>query len=98
MKKIMYVLLVLFVASTNASAQHVSIQLNFPGGYSARPIMRAPNKNAVWIRPEWVWVGNEYKPKAGYWAMPPRNNARWMPGYWKRTRRGHIWIEGRWLF
>ena len=98
MKKIIYVLFVLFVVAADASAQHVSIQLNFPGGYSARPIMRAPNKNAVWIRPEWVWVGNEYKPKAGYWTMPPRNNARWMPGYWKRTRRGHIWIEGRWLF
>jgi hypothetical protein len=32
----------------------------------------------------------------GYWTVPPRQSALWVPGYWKRTHRRGVWVPGHW--
>ena len=96
MKQTLLYLFFLFSAYFNSQAQHVNVRLNFPTNISKRPSGRPPFRDACWIEPEWNWNGSRYDYVPGYWAKPHRNHLKWRAGHWKRTRRGFIWIPGRW--
>ncbi|MEP6713419.1 MAG: hypothetical protein ABJA37_13420, partial [Ferruginibacter sp.] len=62
-----------------------------------RPI--APSAGYVWIDGGWIRNGrNGYVYKQGYWVAPrPQyRNRPYSQGYWKQTRRGYVWVPGRW--
>ena len=90
-------LLLLVVMISNASAQHIRNKMNYPNGISIYASGPSPFSGAIWIGPEWIWRGNGYECVPGYWARPkhPKHHRR-IPGYWEHSRRGYIWIPGRW--
>jgi hypothetical protein len=96
MKQTILCLIFLFSAYFNSQAQHVNVRLNFPSNISKRPSGRPPFRDACWIEPEWNWNGSRYDYVPGYWSKPHRNHLKWRAGHWKRTRRGFVWIPGRW--
>jgi hypothetical protein len=55
-----------------------------------------PGPHHVWIDEEWEPRGNSYVFTGGRWAEPPHAHARWTPGHWKDTPRGHMWKPGHW--
>jgi len=55
-----------------------------------------PSPRHVWIEEDWRAKGNSYEFSGGRWAEPPHRHARWIPGHWKETPRGHMWKEGHW--
>jgi len=56
-----------------------------------------PSRAHVWVSEEWTPAGGTYVYHRGYWAVPPRPRAIWVPGHWRHTwHRGYIWIPGHW--
>jgi hypothetical protein len=62
----------------------------------ARPVYHPAN--AVWVGGDYVWGGVSagYQWHPGYYAVPPRPRAVWVPGVWVRERRGYYWRPGYW--
>lgn len=58
-----------------------------------RPV--APYPNAYWMDGEWMWRGGNYVYVQPHFVTP-RRGYKWSPGYWKPSRRGDVWIKGRW--
>lgn len=53
-----------------------------PGRYAVRPpppppvrvvVPRSPGRNMVWVPGYWVWTGNRYAWRDGYWTKQKRN-------------------------
>ncbi|RFZ84840.1 hypothetical protein DYU05_04325 [Mucilaginibacter terrenus] len=58
-----------------------------------RPV--APYANAYWVPGEWVWRGNRYVYRNGYYARP-RANRVYVQGAWVHSNRGYVWRRGHW--
>ncbi|TFF36772.1 YXWGXW repeat-containing protein [Mucilaginibacter psychrotolerans] len=58
-----------------------------------RPV--APYANAYWVPGEWVWRGNRYVYRNGYYARP-RARRVYVEGAWIHTNRGYVWKRGYW--
>ena len=56
----------------------------------------APSPYHVWINGYWGYAGSRYGWTPGYWARPPRRNARWEEGRWDRDGRGYRYRKGYW--
>jgi len=107
MKKFTKIFIVLAIFSmgafTKAKAQEigVDVQLNRPHEYERNEIERPnrPSPRHVWVSEDWRWEGGRYNYHPGYWALPPRGHAHWVPGRWvKREHRpGYRWFPGRWV-
>ena len=54
----------------------------------------APYANAVWVPGEWVWRGNHYVYRRGFYAQP--RNRVYVQGHWLATNRGYVWVKGYW--
>ena len=54
----------------------------------------APYPNAVWVPGEWVWRGNHYVYRRGFYARP--RNRGYVQGHWQPTNRGYVWVKGYW--
>lgn len=56
-----------------------------------------PSPAHIWISGEWTWGNGNYQYKDGYWDRPrDRRHRGWAEGHWKHTRRGWVWVPGRW--
>jgi len=83
------------LAVSNGKAQDIVVRARMHAPVVAvRPV--APSPRHVWIGEEWVPSGRTYVYKGGYWALPPRPHARWIPGRWRRTPAGWTWRPGHW--
>lgn len=80
--------------AADAQGIYVRIRPSRPAVVAHRP--PAPSRAHVWVNEEWVPQGGKYAWKGGYWAAPPRARAVYVQGHWQRTRRGNVWISGRW--
>ena len=100
MKKIMNVFMLMsFLALFSVTASHAQIVVR------VRPVApviverpHAPSARHVWVAEEWVPSGGTYVYKAGYWSLPPRPGAVWIPGHWRHPRRGYGWVPGHWRY
>jgi hypothetical protein len=79
---------------SNAQRLYVKVRPAIP--VVERPAYRPAG--AVWVDGDYVWGGMNagYQWHAGYYAMPPRPRAVWVPGYWVNERRGYYWRPGYW--
>lgn len=55
------------------------------------------------MHPGWVWQsgyqrwdGARYVWVPGSYVAPPRGHARWIPGHWRNSPRGYLWVDGHW--
>ena len=55
-----------------------------------------PSPRHIWIEEDWSPRGNTYEFRGGRWEEPPHENATWVPGHWKQTRNGSMWVPGQW--
>jgi hypothetical protein len=55
-----------------------------------------PGPRHMYTRGHYRWTGRHYKWVRGYWVMPPRPRAVWVPGNWAPRRGGHVFIGGYW--
>ena len=95
-KSVLKLLILVAVVSTfsaTAGAQ-VFIKIRPMAPVIVRPL--APSPRHIWVEGDWVWRGGGYQYKNGYWAVPARRGAIWVPGHWKQKRRGWVWKPGRW--
>nr|WP_067061072.1 YXWGXW repeat-containing protein [Mucilaginibacter sp. L294] len=58
-----------------------------------RPV--APYANAYWVPGEWVYNGNRYVYRNGYYTRA-RANRVYVQGSWARSQRGYVWHRGHW--
>lgn len=98
MKKMLFkisLLFVIMVAGSVTTKAQIFVKIR-----PVAPVVRmtiAPSPRHVWVSGEYVWRGDDYMYKEGYWAVPPRPGFRWIPGHWQETRRrGWRWIPGHW--
>ena len=100
MKKLSKILfLAVSVSLFTAVKSHAQIEVSIrPVVPRERVIVRRPpppSRRHVWVEAGWRVRGGRYVYRAGYWALPPRGYARWIPGHWRDTpRRGYIWVRG----
>ena len=60
-------------------------------------VIPAPSAQHVWIQGHWSWKGR-WVWEPGYWVIPPRPYAKWVPGHWRRQPGGWIWVAGHWRY
>jgi len=58
-------------------------------------IVPAPSLQHVWIQGHWAWHGR-WVWEPGYWVIPPRPYAQWVPGHWRHQLGGWVWVPGHW--
>jgi hypothetical protein len=58
-----------------------------------RPV--APYAGAYWVPGEWVYRGNRYVYRNGYYTRP-RVNRVYVRGNWRHTPHGYSWRRGHW--
>ena len=87
----MIVLAISFSAAANAQLR-VKIRPSITIGTRPPP----PSPRHVWVSGEWHSNGDRYDYKEGYWSEPQSHRRRYREGHWSHTRRGYVWIEGRW--
>jgi hypothetical protein len=97
-KKFLVLCLILSAfAVANSQAQIVvRARIGRPAGRHYRPAR--PSAAHVWVSEEYEPSGNTYAYHDGYWAVPPRHGAQWVPGHWVAHRDGHgyVWAHGYW--
>ena len=96
MKNIVSIFAILFtviITATSCGPSAVVVKERPPLPVYVRPA--PPRANYVWIEPSYVRSGRGYVLRQGYWA-PPKYNRPYTQGYWKTTRRGYVWVPGRW--
>lgn len=57
----------------------------------------APSPQYVWIQGNWGWKGR-WVWEPGYWVIPPRPYAKWVPGHWSRYRGGWARVPSHWRY
>ncbi|MBL0355760.1 MAG: YXWGXW repeat-containing protein [Chitinophagaceae bacterium] len=91
--KLLALFVIAFSLSCTTEAQvYVTIRPAAPA--FARPI--PPSRKHTWIDGEWIWRNGRYQYTNGYWVVPSRFGAMWVPGHWKQKRRGWFWKPGHW--
>ena len=60
-------------------------------------LVPAPSAQHVWIQGYWAWNGR-WVWHPGYWVIPPRPYAKWVPGHWRRHPGGWSWVPGNWRY
>jgi len=91
--KFLIMVAVLFTVSLSASAQ-IYVKVRPTHKTIVRPVQPSPEH--VWVDEDWKVRGRNYRYTGGHWVRPPHRGYTWVPGHWEQTRRGDIWIEGRW--
>jgi len=96
MKKIAKVFIVLMVLSLGVSEGYAQIVVRVRPEHVVVRRSPPPSPHHVWIEEDWVPQGRSYAWRGGYWAVPPRQGAVFVPGHWKNRRFGYVWIPGHW--
>jgi hypothetical protein len=87
-----------FIGLERASSQViVKVKPVRPSVIVAKPAKA--RKNHVWIEGHWAYSHklDRYVWVKGRWAKRPRNNARWIPGHWKKAPGGWKFVPGHWV-
>jgi hypothetical protein len=66
-----------------------------PAPVQAAPSIPAPNAEAVYVPGCWVWRGDHYGWRPGYWVNY-RPNWVWVPAHYAWTPAGYVYVEGYW--
>ena len=56
----------------------------------------SPGGSAIWRAGYWEFEGGQYRWISGAWVVPPRAGLTWVPGFFRRTTEGGLFINGHW--
>ncbi|CAN5795897.1 hypothetical protein BH11BAC3_BH11BAC3_22660 [soil metagenome] len=84
---------VVFITSCHTSHEAYVRSRPVPPPVKVRPM--APSAGYVWVDGEWAWRRGKYHYVNGYYITPAHNSA-WIPGHWRKVRRGWAWDKGYW--
>jgi hypothetical protein len=59
------------------------------------PIGEPPTPDSFYVPGSWVWAGDRYAWRSGYWAKVQPGYV-WVPGHYRWTPSGYIYIAGYW--
>ena len=59
------------------------------------PVGTAPSPNVTWVPGCWIWRGEHYAWRAGFWA-PCNPDWIWIPAHYVWTPSGYLFVEGHW--
>ena len=97
MKKIFLPIVCGLILTAGVAQAQVSIRIGPP------PPPREVIPARPYGHPDWAWRpgyhrwdGARYVWVPGSYAAPPRRGVRWVPGSWRNTPRGYVWVDGRW--
>ncbi|MEO6538483.1 MAG: hypothetical protein ABIT07_13195 [Ferruginibacter sp.] len=96
-KNILASMLFAMIVITSCGPSKVVVREKPVAPVYVRPLAPAPNY--VWIDGGWVKNSRKrYVYKHGYWVSPrPQyRNISYTQCYWRQTRRGYVWVPGRW--
>lgn len=100
MKRVKLILLTGLAATTLAAcgghAHYVRSGPYPPPPPAAYRVPPPPGPGFVWIASYRDWRGSRYVLVPGRWVRPPRRNAVWVPGHWKRRGGHRVWISAHW--
>jgi len=96
MKKSVRILLLVMFFSTSTFSVSAQIYVNVRPVAPTVVVTPRPSPAHVWVAEDWEPYNNSYRYRGGYWVSPPHAHARWREGHWRHSRRGHVWVEGRW--
>src|SRR5262249_4550200 len=54
-----------------------------------------PTEHSFWVPGNWVWTGDRYAWRAGYWGRMEKDLV-WIPDHYRWTPSGYIFVEGYW--
>jgi hypothetical protein len=87
----------MFAIATAAGAQvYVRVGPPPPPRHEVMPPPPHEHPNWVWHEGYHRWDGHAYAWVPGTYVAPPYGHARWVPGHWRNTPRGYMWVEGHW--
>lgn len=66
-----------------------------PAPVTAPPSVPAPNRDAVFVPGSWIWRGDRYVWRPGYWVTY-RPGWVWVPSSYVWTPAGYVFVEGYW--
>ena len=86
----------LFGIATVAGAQ-VYVRIGPPAPHH-EVVPPAPHEHPGWVWQQGYhrWDGHQYVWIPGTYASPPYEHAHWVPGHWRDTPRGYVWVDGHW--
>ena len=61
-----------------------------------RPVR--PGRHYVWRDGYHRWNGHRYVWTHGYWTVPPRAHAHWVPAHWVHNYHGWYLVRGHWRY
>jgi len=66
-----------------------------PDSIEVGPSSPAPSLNQGWVPGCWIWRGDRYAWRSGYWAAG-RADWDWVPAHYNWAPRGYIFTDGYW--
>ncbi len=91
--KIIMMIAVAISFSAVANAQ-LRVRIRPEVNVQVRPAQPSPRH--VWVGGEWNSDGGRYNYKEGYWSERSERHNRYAEGHWNHSRRGYVWVPGRW--
>lgn len=91
--KLLFLGAILFTVSFSASAQ---IYVRIRPTFTVVPPPPRPSSMHIWVNEDWQPAGRSYRYSGGHWEAPPQRGYYRSQGYWKRTRHGQVWVQGKW--
>jgi hypothetical protein len=78
-----------------AADQEVTYYPAPPAPPTTAPIGEPPAPDSFYVPGSWVWAGDRYAWRSGYWAKVQPGYV-WVPGHYRWTPSGYIYIAGYW--
>jgi hypothetical protein len=78
-----------------ASAKEITYYPEPPPPPVTAPPGAAPSPESFWVPGNWVWNGERYVWRAGYWARVQPGYV-WVPGHYRWTPYGYVYVAGYW--
>ena len=66
-----------------------------PTTVEAGPNIAAPSQNDTWLPGCWLWQGDRYAWRPGYWAAV-QPDWDWIPAHYVYAARGYVFVDGYW--
>jgi hypothetical protein len=82
------------VVQTTAD-QEVTYYPTPPPPPTTAPIGEPPTPDSFYVPGSWVWTGDRYAWRSGYWAKVQPGYV-WVPGHYRWTPSGYVYIAGYW--